>query len=240
MTVWEPGLTDRPRATLWHLQVFCSKQPLSALSWTPLGLRMGNRNEGRPQCREARSERELDDPLQTGHDASKVPSPHCEVPLTALLSQTLKLPATVLVGGLGQAEPPARRPGTPVGRPRQPRRERRAGVTTDVEKAASGLPLPHLALRTCLQQSAARGGGRAGGARSASHVACPGSSPGQGPLPEEVAAFLSLFCSPLTPLAGLEMKDFFNHLFLFFKNKSVKSVSMLFFPGDACPYRYRS
>lgn len=58
VTVWEPGLTDRPRATLWHLQVFCSKQPLSALSWTPLGLRMGNRNEGRPQCREARSERD--------------------------------------------------------------------------------------------------------------------------------------------------------------------------------------
>lgn len=74
----------------------------------------------------------------------------------------------------------------------------------------------------------------------ASDLPCPLQAPGEsGALLEggkgEAGPPSQLVLFPHSHLqAGLEMKDFFNLLFLFFKNKSIKSVlSVPFSPGDA-------
>lgn len=85
VTVWEPGLTGRPRAALWHLQVFCSSRLVLCPGLHSASGR-GIEKKGRPVQRGEMGKRpRLAVPLQAGHDVSEAPSPHCEVPLTALL-----------------------------------------------------------------------------------------------------------------------------------------------------------
>lgn len=66
---------------------------------------------------------------------------------------------------------------------------------------------------------------RSGGGQTCLSLALASSSQGKSqPFLEGVGIILSLFYSPPTPQAGLEVKDFFL-TFCFFKNKSIKSAS---------------
>lgn len=115
---------------------------------------------------------------------------------------------------------------------------RRAGGATEAKKAALGLgSLASLPLELAGSHVSCpwrRQGRKGEGLPLTCPVLCRppgrvGPSPGGG-----WAAFSTCFIPHSHPQAGLEMKDFFNHLFLFFKNKSVKSVpSVPFSPGDA-------
>lgn len=188
------------RDALWRLQVFCSKQPLRALSWTPPRLRMGTEKGAALLWRQAWEQTEVRLSGALEAPPHTVTSSDC--------------PA-VSPNSIKEAEPPG---------PRAAHRGAAGWVGTSANGKQAAMPShSHTSLLINSSSSLSylrRRRGGAGGKCPVPYRRLLGSrwaSSSKG-----LVIRLSLFSSHPHPQGGLEMKDFFNLLFCFFKNKSVK------------------